>query len=66
MITDKSWIKAIELTKDIDEDDTPFVALAIQMNTKLWSGDKKLTNGLIFKNSEIIYTTQELTKLLSI
>lgn len=66
LITDKSWIKAIELTKDIDEDDTPFVALAIQMNTKLWSGDKKLTNGLIFKNSEIIYTIQELTKLLSI
>ena len=66
LISDESWIKAIELTKDIDEDDTPFVALAIQMNSKLWSGDKKLTNGLLSKNSEIIYTTQQLIKLLSI
>ncbi len=66
LILDKNWQKAFQLTKDVDEKDTPFIALALQMNTKLWSGDKKLTKGLLFKNSELIYTTQELIKLLSI
>jgi predicted nucleic acid-binding protein len=66
LISEESWTKAYLLTKDIDEDDTPFVALAIQMKSKLWSGDKKLTNKLLSKNSEIIYTTQELKNLLTI
>lgn len=66
LISEDSWSTAYHLTKDIDEDDTPFVALAIQMNAKLWSGDKKLTNGLISKQSELIFTTLELKNLLSI
>ena len=66
LILQENWIKAFDLTKDIDEDDTPFVALAIQMNSKLWSGDKKLTNGLLSKKSDLIYTTQELKNLLLI
>lgn len=66
LISEDSWLAAYHLTKDIDQDDTPFVALAIEMNTKLWSGDKKLTNGLILKQSELIFTTLELKKLLSI
>lgn len=66
LISTESWTSAYNLTIDIDENDTPFVALAIEMNTKLWSGDKKLTSGLLSKKSEIIYTTQELKNLLSI
>jgi predicted nucleic acid-binding protein len=66
LILNKNWEKAFQLTKDIDEDDTPFVALALQMDSKLWSGDKKLTSGLLSKNSKIIYTTQQLKNLLSI
>jgi predicted nucleic acid-binding protein len=66
LISDESWSKAYHLTKDIDENDTPFVALAIQMNAKLWSGDKKLTTGLVLKKSELIFTTQELKNLLSL
>ena len=66
LISEESWKNAYDLTKEIDENDTPFVALAIEMKAKLWSGDKKLTAGLLLKNSDIIYSTQELKKILSI
>lgn len=41
-----SWEKAIELTKKIDEFDAPFIALTIEIRGTLWTGDKKLLNGL--------------------
>lgn len=37
---------AYDLCYDIDLKDTPFVALAIDINAKLWSADKKLKKGL--------------------
>lgn len=46
VLTEESWAKAIELVKQIDEFDAPFVALSLNLNTFLWSGDKKLRNGL--------------------
>lgn len=45
-IKPNSWEKAITLVKAIDEFDAPFVALAIEMNCFLWTGDKKLKKGL--------------------
>lgn len=38
--------KAYELCKEIDIKDTPFVALAIELDVPLWTGDKKLIKGL--------------------
>ncbi len=38
--------EAYNLTKDIDEKDTPFVALSIFLNGLLLTGDKKLKNHL--------------------
>jgi putative PIN family toxin of toxin-antitoxin system len=38
--------EAYDLCKDVDIKDTPFVALAIELNVPLWTGDKKLMNGL--------------------
>ncbi|WP_322744651.1 PIN domain-containing protein [Cuspidothrix issatschenkoi] len=35
--------------KDIDESDTPHVALTLQLEGLLWTGDKKLKEGLIIK-----------------
>lgn len=64
LICENSWKKAFDLTKDIDEDDTPFVALSIELNAKLWTGDKKLATGLSIKGSEIIITTSQLTNFL--
>jgi len=40
---------AFELCHDVDEKDTPFVALAIELDAVLWSGDKELREGLIKK-----------------
>jgi len=62
-ISDSSWRQAILLTKDIDEDDTPFIALAIEPDAKLWTGDKILSKGLVKKGVNLIVTTGELKKL---
>jgi len=37
---------AYELCKDVDVKDTPFIALCIELDLPLWSGDKKLKEGL--------------------
>lgn len=55
LIFEENWKKAYNLTIDVDENDTPFVALALQLNAKLWSGDKKLNKGLLLKQSSVIY-----------
>lgn len=38
--------EAYELCKDLDEKDTPFIAIALGTGSKIWTGDKKLINGL--------------------
>lgn len=40
---------AYDLCKDIDPDDTPYVALTLELEGQLWTGDTKLKNGLIAK-----------------
>jgi predicted nucleic acid-binding protein len=35
----ENYIEAFHLCKDADEDDTPFVALALELNADLWSKD---------------------------
>ena len=62
LISDQSWMKAYALTKDVDEDDTPFVALGIELNARLWTGDKVLSKGLSKKGSDITITTADLSK----
>jgi len=52
------------LTTDIDEDDTPFIALAVELNAKLWTGDKVLVKGLAIKGANITITTTDLKKLI--
>ncbi|RUA34034.1 MAG: putative toxin-antitoxin system toxin component, PIN family [Bacteroidetes bacterium] len=55
-----SWEQAFDLSHDIDEFDTPFIALAIELQAPLWTGDKKLIKGLKKKNVDWIYPTEEL------
>lgn len=40
------FTKAYELCGGIDENDTPVVALALELNALLWTGDEKLKEGL--------------------
>lgn len=48
-ISIESKQKAYDLCKDIDAKDTPFIALAIDLNLPIWTGDKKLKDGLRLK-----------------
>ena len=54
-ISDNSLKKAYELCNDIDEKDLLFVALTIELDGLLWTGDKELLRGLIRKGFEQIF-----------
>jgi predicted nucleic acid-binding protein len=41
--------RAYDLCKDVDIKDTPFIALAIDLGIPIWTGDKKLKDGLKLK-----------------
>ncbi|CAN5537832.1 PIN domain-containing protein [soil metagenome] len=41
-----SWTEAYRLVGDVDEKDAPFVALALELNARLWTNDRPLTLGL--------------------
>ena len=55
LIDKASRKKAYEFCKDIDEKDTPFVALAIFLNIHFWTGDKILKDGLKRKGFELLF-----------
>jgi predicted nucleic acid-binding protein len=42
----KNYSKAHLLCREIDEDDTPFVALALELDAELWTNDEKLKRHL--------------------
>jgi putative PIN family toxin of toxin-antitoxin system len=54
-ISVKNRQKAYDLCKDIDEKDLAFVALALELNALLWTGDQKLRKGLESKNFGYFY-----------
>lgn len=60
LVSDEELKLAYALTKDIDEDDTPFVALANSLSAYLWTGDKKLLKGLASKQFKRIISTEQL------
>lgn len=46
IISTGNFIAAYKLCKEIDEDDTPFVALSLELDCELWTKDEKLKEGL--------------------
>jgi predicted nucleic acid-binding protein len=46
LLTDKDINKAIDLVSGIDDDDALFIALNNHLLANLWTGDKRLINGL--------------------
>ena len=64
-ISKEVLIEADFLTKDIDEDDIPFIAFHLQYKHKIWSLDKKLINGLTAKGcAHFFISTEELRSYL--
>lgn len=63
LIPEKQWLSAERIVKDIDIDDSDFVALTNFMKGYLWTGDKPLYNGLKEKNFKKVINTKELDEL---
>jgi predicted nucleic acid-binding protein len=62
-IPEQIWINAEKLVFDIDPKDTPYVPFSLFFDSKIWSGDKALLNGLLLKGIKNIITTEELFEL---
>ena len=63
LIPEKHFVLAEKIAFDVDPDDIPFVALAIHLEGVLWTGDKKLIEGLKQKGFMQTVTTAELSDL---
>ena len=57
------WAIAAPLVRDVDADDISFIALAEFLQAKLWTGDKKLINGLRAKGYPNCRSTDEIFQL---
>lgn len=64
LIAKASIKKAYDLCKDVDEKDTLYVAITIELNGLLWTGDKKLTKGLERKGFKQIVSTDKMSQFL--
>ncbi|MGZ3756091.1 MAG: PIN domain-containing protein [Mucilaginibacter sp.] len=60
IIAESIWKKALTLTRDVDIDDTDFVALTLYLKGHLWTGDRELYSGLKNKNFKRIFNTVDL------
>ena len=60
------WMSAARLTYGVDEDDTAFVALTESLDELLWTGDRKLYEGLRAKGYQKVVSFTEVKKLLSL
>jgi predicted nucleic acid-binding protein len=57
----KRYVKlAIEIVKDVDEDDVFFIALHLFLKHKIWTLDKKLIKGVSSKGYPIFINTKEI------
>lgn len=64
LLPKKTVITTEKFLKDIDINDTLFVALSKNLKAKLWTGDKELIKGLKNKKFKDVITTGELLELL--
>ena len=59
-ISEANWLFANELVSDVDPKDIVYIAFAQQFDCKLWTGNKKLVNGLAQKKYHNVLTTDDL------
>ena len=46
LISVGSWTEAFRLCRDVDEKDTPYIALTLELNARIWTNDEELKIGL--------------------
>ncbi len=63
-VSDRNWHTAYEFCKDIDEKDTPFVALSLELKMPLCTNDKQLGERLKKKGFAHLTTIEELRHLI--
>lgn len=56
IISSSNKTKAYNLCKNVDLNDVPFVALSLELNYPLFSGDKKLINHLKNQKFDLIFS----------
>jgi predicted nucleic acid-binding protein len=64
LIPSKLLLETQDFIKNIEIDDTEFVALAIHIKGRLWSGDKMLQKGLLQKGWTKFITTADLYQII--
>ena len=57
------WQQSIPFVREVDMYDLPFVAVAQFLEAKLWTGDRRLMNGLRAKGFQNALSTDELLRL---
>ena len=50
-----NWTEAFRLCREVDEKDTPYVALSLELDAKLWTNDNELKIGLKRKGFDGFY-----------
>lgn len=50
-----NWVEANRLCRETDEKDTPYLALALELNAKLWTNDNVLKKGLVKRGFNNFY-----------
>lgn len=60
LIDEHTLSQSEKMLKNIDINDAPFLALSIFLKAPMWTGDKRLSNGLIKSGYSNICTTDQL------
>lgn len=61
-ISVENWQNAYILCKNVDEKDTPFIALSLELEIPLWTNDKALCEGIKNSGFDNFVTTEDLLK----
>jgi len=58
LIAPEHWRTAQDLCRDVDESDTPHVALTLELQGRLWTGDRRLRDGLAARGFDRFFSPE--------